>query len=194
MRFDIESAEDLAAMEKRASAIATPDGPKVLNVADLLALDVPEAKMLIEGVVPAAGASLIVGAAKSGKTLAAVQMAIAVARGEALYGNYRVLSPGPSLIVEQDDPAAAGSVKTNGKAGRGIEAGGKRPGGEGNRGRRIANHESREGATARTPQEKSAAVDSHGHLDLHLRYRPSRRATGLPGSTSVACRSLGHTG
>jgi AAA domain-containing protein len=112
MPFNVESAEDVSAIEKRALTVAQPELPKVLNVADILALDVPEAAMLIEGMIPAAGASLIVGAAKSGKTLAAVQMAIAVASGEALYGHYRVLSPGPSLIVEQDDPAGAGSVKT----------------------------------------------------------------------------------
>ena len=113
MPFNVESAEDLNAIEKRALTVALPESPKVLSVADILALDVPEAAMLIEGMIPAAGASLIVGAAKSGKTLAAVQMAIAVASGEALYGHYRVLlNPGPSLIVEQDDPAGAGSVKT----------------------------------------------------------------------------------
>jgi hypothetical protein len=112
MPFDIASVEDIAVIEKHAMAASAPDGPKVLNVADILALDVPEAAMLIEGIVPAAGASLIVGAAKSGKTLAAVQMAIAVASGEALYGNYRVLTPGSVFVVEQDDPAGAGSVKT----------------------------------------------------------------------------------
>jgi hypothetical protein len=72
----------------------------------------PEATMLIEGILPTTGASLLVGAAKSGKTLNAVQMAIAVASGSALYGNYRVVAPGPVLIVEQDDPAGGSSVKT----------------------------------------------------------------------------------
>jgi hypothetical protein len=112
MPFEIESAEDLTVMEKHAAKVAMPEGPKVMNIADILALKTPEAKMLIEGIVSAAGASLIVGAAKSGKTLAAVQMAIAVASGEALYGYYKVLNPGPVLIIEQDDPAGAGSVKT----------------------------------------------------------------------------------
>jgi hypothetical protein len=112
MPFDIVSDEDFAALEKHTSVVVRPNGPKILNVADLLALDVPEAKMLIEGVVPAAGASLLVGAAKSGKTLAGAQIAIAVASGEALFGTYRVLMPGPSLIVEQDDPAGAASIKT----------------------------------------------------------------------------------
>lgn len=86
--------------------------PRVLSVADILKLDIPEASMLIEGIVPAAGASLIVGAAKSGKTLDAIQKAIAVASGSALYGHYRVLAPGPVLVIEQDDPAGVGSIKT----------------------------------------------------------------------------------
>lgn len=103
---DIDS---LGPIAKRPSAITSPN---VLSVADILKLDVPEASMLIEGIVPAAGASLIVGAAKSGKTLDAVQKAIAVASGRALYGHYSVLTPGPALVVEQDDPAGAGSIKT----------------------------------------------------------------------------------
>jgi hypothetical protein len=87
------------------------DAPKILNVAELMALDIPEASMLIERVVPAAGASLIVGAAKSGKTLDAAQRAIAIASGSALYGVYKVLNPGPVLFIEQDDPSGAGSIK-----------------------------------------------------------------------------------
>lgn len=88
------------------------DGPRVLSVADILALDVREPEMLIAGVLPAAGASLSVGAAKSGKTLDAAQKAIAVASGSALYGFYQVLKPGPVLFLEQDDPAGGASLKT----------------------------------------------------------------------------------
>jgi len=86
--------------------------PPVLSVADILKLDVPEASMMIDRVLPAAGASLIVGAAKSGKTLAAVQMAISVASGAPLCDYYRVLKCGPVLVVEQDDPSGAASIKT----------------------------------------------------------------------------------
>src|SRR3982074_1997171 len=91
---------------------STPQPPRVLSVEDILKLDIPEASMLIEGIVPAAGASLIVGAAKSGETLDAGQKAISVASGVPLYGYYRVLTPGPVLVVEQDDPGGAGSIKT----------------------------------------------------------------------------------
>ena len=108
----VASVEDLAAIETRAIAASATRPPKVLGVRDLLALDIPEARMRIDCVIPAAGASLIVGAAKCGKTLNAVQIAIAVASGEALYGNYRVLESGPTLIVEQDDQAGIASIKT----------------------------------------------------------------------------------
>ncbi len=67
--------------------------------------------MVIEGVVPSAGASLIVGASKSGKTLLGVQMALAIASGAPLFEQYRILKPGPVLVLEQDDPAGAASIK-----------------------------------------------------------------------------------
>lgn len=86
--------------------------PEVLNVAALLKLDCPKPELLIEGLIPLHGVSLIVGAAKSGKTLLAVQAAIAVAGGTPLFDFYRVLKPGASMIVEQDDPAGASTVKT----------------------------------------------------------------------------------
>ena len=76
-----------------------------------MALDVPEPGMLIEGMIPRRGASLIVGASKSGKTLLAAQAAIAVASGTPLFQNYRVIAPGPVMMIEQDDPDASASVK-----------------------------------------------------------------------------------
>ena len=123
MRVSVQSEDDV----KQYEAAVRPNGkassgefsqmprngvPHVLNVAELLALDVPEPEMLVEGMIPMRGASLTVGAAKSGKTVIMVQAAIAVASGAALFGFYRVLTSGPALIVEQDDPAGAASVKT----------------------------------------------------------------------------------
>ena len=52
------------------------------------------------------------GTAKSGKTLLAVQAALAVASGTSLFDHFRVLEAGPALVVEQDDAAGAASVKT----------------------------------------------------------------------------------
>lgn len=85
--------------------------PAVLSVADLLALNTPAPAMLVENIVPVGGASLIVGAAKVNKTLIAVQMGIAEASGNPFLENYKVLRPGPVLIVEQDDPSGAASIK-----------------------------------------------------------------------------------
>jgi hypothetical protein len=81
-------------------------------VADLLKLDVPPCEMLFEGMgIPAQGAVLNVGEAKSGKTILAVQKAIAVATGAPLFGRYPVSQQGAALILEQDDPAGAASLK-----------------------------------------------------------------------------------
>lgn len=113
MPFEIKTVEDLDTFEQRIGSVGrSVDGPQVLSVADILALDIPEASMLIEGVLPSAGASLVVGPAKSGKTLVASQMGIAVASAASLFGKYCVLNPGPVLFVEKDDPAGEGSLKT----------------------------------------------------------------------------------
>jgi hypothetical protein len=114
MPLEIREADDIAGLEEQARTFAGEPliDVRVLSVADVLALPSIEASMLVDGVVPAIGASLIVGAAKSGKTLFASQLAIAVASGSDLCGYFRVLAPGPVLIVEQDDPAGAGSIKT----------------------------------------------------------------------------------
>jgi len=113
----IEQPADVEELSRRWGPEAGDNGkgkvalPEVLSVADLMALDVPVPEMLIEGMIPMRGASLIVGAPKSGKPLLAAQTAIAVASGAALFRNYRVNQPGPVLLVEQDDPAATASVK-----------------------------------------------------------------------------------
>ena len=104
----IADAHTAAALE----IVPRAEGPAILSVADIMALDIPEAAMLIDGVRSASGANLIVGAAKSGKTLEAVQEGIAIASGSPLFGFYKILNPGPVLFIEQDDPAGAGSIKT----------------------------------------------------------------------------------
>jgi hypothetical protein len=121
VKFTVDAPEEVEVAEetlRRAGKLngnhtaKDPAAPRVFNVADLLALDTPAPAMLIENVIPERGASLIVGAAKSNKTLIAVQIGIAVASGNPWLDNYRILKPGPVLIVEQDDPAGAASVKT----------------------------------------------------------------------------------
>ena len=45
------------------------------------------------------------------KTVLAVQIAIAVARGQSLFDAYRVLQPGAVMLQEQDDAAGPASVR-----------------------------------------------------------------------------------
>ncbi|MGA2878821.1 MAG: AAA family ATPase [Bryobacteraceae bacterium] len=101
------------AKPKRASgASRSPQQlPQVLSVADILSLEVSKPSMLIENLLPAQGATLMFGSSKSGKTLLACQILIAVASGKPLFNHYSVIEPGPTLMIEQDDPAASASVK-----------------------------------------------------------------------------------
>ena len=104
MPFDIKTEVDLASVEARARSMKSSGQPAVLNVADLMALEAAPPAMLIDGLLPGSGASLMFGAPKSNKTLLAVQMAIAVASGNPVFDCYRALTPGPVLLVKQDDP------------------------------------------------------------------------------------------
>lgn len=123
MKHEVRAESDIADAEMRMavaedSAPAEQDAaperiPRVLTIQELLELNLPQPKTLIESDwLPVPGASLMVGAPKSGKTLLAVQCALAVASGKPLFDNYRVLEVGPALILEQDDPAGASTVKT----------------------------------------------------------------------------------
>jgi hypothetical protein len=87
--------------------------PRVLDCAELLDLETGVEKTLFDGYpLPARGLTLKVGAARSGKTVLAVQEAVAIARGKALFDYYNVVDSGPVMIVEQDDPGGAASIKT----------------------------------------------------------------------------------
>jgi hypothetical protein len=72
----------------------------------------PEREQLVENVLPSTGATLMFGAPKCNKTLLAVQAGIAVASAHPLCDYYRVVEPGAVLMVEQDDPAGAASLKS----------------------------------------------------------------------------------
>jgi hypothetical protein len=85
--------------------------PKVLDVATIMAMDVRSPQLLIEAFMPIPGAVLLVGGQKTGKTVLAVQAGIAVSTGHAMLENYRIVQPGPVLILEADDPAGAASMK-----------------------------------------------------------------------------------
>jgi hypothetical protein len=99
--------------EERQPDRRRPEPPRILNCADVLKVEIPAEEMLFDGyALPARGATLKVGAARSGKTMLAVQEALAIARNKPLFGYYRVLEPGPVMVVEQDDPGGAASIKT----------------------------------------------------------------------------------
>jgi len=111
MPFEIETEADLGKFDSQRPDPKPRGAPRILSVADLLALQVPPPSMLVESIVPGSGATLLVGAPKSNKTLLSVQIGIAVASGNPVCEYYRVLQAGPVLMVEQDDPAGAASIK-----------------------------------------------------------------------------------
>jgi hypothetical protein len=85
--------------------------PIGLSVDEILKLKAPERKMLVESLVSTPGALMLYGAQKAGKTILATQIAIAIASGQPLMGNYRVCQKGPVIFVEKDDPAGALSIR-----------------------------------------------------------------------------------
>jgi hypothetical protein len=87
--------------------------PVVLSCAEILRIATPPSDTLFDDgyPLPARGLTLKVGAPKSGKTLLAVQEALAIARGQPLFDYYRTRKQGAVMIVEQDDPDGAVSIK-----------------------------------------------------------------------------------
>jgi hypothetical protein len=89
---------------------AAPAQPTIVfrseSAEHLMSLKLTQPSELIEDILPTPGAVLIAGAKKSGKTLLMTQMAIAIAAGERyLWGQCRINHQGPTLVLEQDDPA-----------------------------------------------------------------------------------------
>jgi hypothetical protein len=78
---------------------------------ELYDLAIPKPELLIEDCIPRRGATLFTGVQKIGKTVLSTQFAIAVARGKPLFDNYRVLEKGPVMVIEQDDPNGAASIR-----------------------------------------------------------------------------------
>jgi hypothetical protein len=107
-----EREQDPGPAEPPTVAAATTPKPLVgLNTRELLAMTIKPPEILIQGMLPRAGATLLSGLQKSGKTLFAMQAAIAVATGRPLFEWFDVLRPGGVLILEQDDPAGDASVQ-----------------------------------------------------------------------------------
>jgi len=93
---------------RQPTVVARPVG---LTVADILAIEAPDRKELVEHILPTPGAFLLVGSHKTGKTVLATQIAISVASGSPLMDCYRVMDKGPVIIVEQDDTAGDLSMR-----------------------------------------------------------------------------------
>jgi hypothetical protein len=82
-----------------------------LSPGDLYDMEIPKPELLVEQCIPRRGAVLFTGVQKAGKTILATQIAISVGRNQSLFDVYRVLHPGRALILEQDDPDGAASVR-----------------------------------------------------------------------------------
>jgi hypothetical protein len=82
-----------------------------LTPGQLYGLQIPAPEILIDKLAPRRGCVLLTGVQKSGKTVLALQMAIAVARNKPLFDAYSIRHAGPVMIIEQDDPAGAASVR-----------------------------------------------------------------------------------
>jgi len=102
----VHSAQDIEALSGKRGPASNGNGngrngtthkPVVLSLSDLYEREYPLAEMLIEGMLPARGASMSVGCSKSGKTLLACQQLVAVASGAALFGFYKILTQGAAM-------------------------------------------------------------------------------------------------
>ena len=107
----LAKALDWLGITKGPAAPKTKAQPKVHPMSEVLATDTPPPELLVENVLPRHGATLLSGMQKSGKSVFAMQTAIAVATGRALFDNYRIRAPGSVLLLEQDDPDGIASVK-----------------------------------------------------------------------------------
>jgi len=86
--------------------------PIVMCCAEVLEIQASPAETLFEDgyPLPAHGLTLKVGAPKSGKTVLAIQEALAVALGRPLFDYYRVTKQGSVMIIAQDDPDGGASI------------------------------------------------------------------------------------
>src|SRR4051795_9256736 len=86
------------------SDIERLNAPRLLSLSEILALNVDAPTDLIEGVVTDASLNMLIGSKKQGKTLLATQAGISVATGKPLFDAYKVVTSGPVVIIEVDDP------------------------------------------------------------------------------------------
>jgi hypothetical protein len=92
-------------------AAAPPANPLVMGIGAIMQVEATAPEMLIEEFLPTPGCVLMFGREKVGKTLLAIQAGFCVAANLHLFQNYRIVKPGPVLLVEADDPGGAASLK-----------------------------------------------------------------------------------
>jgi hypothetical protein len=85
--------------------------PRSIEIRELMTLDLPTPTQLIEHILPGEGMLMMIGLHKSGKTVLAIQMALAVASGKALFDYYRTEKQGGVMVIEQDDPGGEVTIK-----------------------------------------------------------------------------------
>ena len=105
-RLSIEAARAIS--ERPAESLeggALPEGAPMW-ASDLASIPVPRPRWLIEGIWTRGGCGFVSGAPKSYKSWLSLDMAVSIATGEPLLGQHRVVSPGPVLYLQEEDPLA----------------------------------------------------------------------------------------
>lgn len=74
---------------------------RILSLAELADLHLPETRWLVEGLIPAGVLALLVGRPKAGKSLLAVDLLVSIALGELYLG--RAVTQGPVLYAPAED-------------------------------------------------------------------------------------------
>lgn len=85
--------------------------PDALKLDDVLDAQITPPEALIENLLPRRGLALLVGAQRSGKTIFATQLTMAILAGEPLMDNYRVFGKGAVIVFEKDDPNGTASFQ-----------------------------------------------------------------------------------
>lgn len=86
------------------SGLALKEPPRVLSMAELQTL--PPPTWLVQDIIPDRGLGMLVGDAASGKSLFALELANAVARGRPLFGSRNVVRPGWVLVLLAESVAS----------------------------------------------------------------------------------------
>jgi len=90
-----------SACKKRTSSVMLPQIPVTLTASEVLGMDLPLTKWLVNGIIPP-GVGLLVGKPKFGKSWLALNLAVAVVLGKFLFGRFAV-TQGSVLYLALED-------------------------------------------------------------------------------------------